>query len=94
MSVEAIRAEVARRVREALIPVLFERMLVLHKKWDWRDCSCSWCEEKRKNNAAMQHAPFYMKRDDRELWREGRRIHTRRALTDKAKIVVTGENND
>jgi hypothetical protein len=91
MSVAALRAEVNRRVQERLVPVLFDRMVVLHQKWNWRDCSCSWCQEKRINHDHMQFAPHYMNRDDREMWREGRRRHTRAALVDKAKVVVTGE---
>lgn len=91
MSVAALRAEINKRVQEALVPVLFDRMLVLHQKWNWRECPCSWCVEKRMNNSAMQFAPFYMSRDDREAWREGRRLHTRKALADKAKVVITGE---
>jgi hypothetical protein len=40
------------------------------------------------NHSHMQFAPLHMSRDDKETWREGRRIHTRKALADKAKIVV------
>lgn len=93
MSVAALRAEVNRRVQEILVPVLFERMHRLHQKWEWRECPCSWCEEKRKNHIAMQYAPFFMSRGDREVWREGRRRHTRQALAVEAKVVVTGEED-
>lgn len=89
MSVADLRAQVNERVQEALVPVLFERAHRLHQKWEWRTCQCSFCQEKRRFHASMQYSPRYMTCDDRELWREGRRAHTRHALAEKAKIIVS-----
>lgn len=88
MSLATLRERVEEGVRERLAPVLFERYKRSHMKKNWRDCDCSYCEEKRKNHAYLQFAPYYLRYEDKIYWRDQRIKHTRAALKAESEKVI------
>jgi hypothetical protein len=71
-----------------MLPVLFERHKRSHMKRSWRDCDCSYCEEKRQNHAYLQFAPYFLDHERKKEWREGRIKHTRTVLQAESEKVV------
>ena len=87
MSLETVRLEVERRVAEAMIPVIFERIKRVHKKKAWRYCDCSWCVKKRRCHSYLQYSPFGMRHQGRREWREAGIKEWRAILSSEADKV-------
>ena len=90
MSVLTIKQQVEQRVQEALVPALLARAVVLHQKWEWRTCPCTYCEHKRKVHQSLQFTPMWASSFyDRAEWREGKLLSCRRQLSSVAEEVFT-----
>lgn len=94
MPLTDLRMKVEEKTREHLTGKLLDRYVVLHQKWDWRDCPCSFCKTKRVAHTKMQFSPFYMRRDHSISWREGQAKSYRRLLAEKVQEVITSDSGE
>jgi hypothetical protein len=58
-------------------------------KRQWRDCDCSYCEEKRKNHQYLQYAPFSLSYERKQEWRASQIKHCRAALANEVEKVIS-----
>ena len=84
MTVATLRAAIAERAHELLIPKLLAAGVTHHKK-GWKECPCSWCEKKREATVVIgSHVPRFMAGhyvdDIRHVWREDKRQYYRREM--------------
>lgn len=51
-----IQAEVERRVNEGIVPAIFDRLVRVHGKYEYRTCNCDFCQLKRISTERIANA--------------------------------------
>lgn len=76
-----IRQRVEEGVRAQLPSRLIDAMKKRHAKRNWRDCDCTYCQQKRLAHSHLQFTPWPMSRQQREDWRGRETELQRRSLS-------------
>lgn len=79
MSLDRLLQRVEEGVQQRLLPDLFDRAKLVHKR-NWRDCPCDWCEAKRRATAYVGNAPYSLDHYGRRSWRDSAALRVRRGL--------------
>lgn len=89
MPVSDIRQKVDASIRDRLTEKLLDRYIVLHQKWSWRDCPCSFCRHKRVVHTKMQYlGQGFHHRVSIEIIREGQARTYRQQLQEKVQEEI------